>query len=97
MQKHSAVDLVAAMLKSMTKEPDQTPIKLTDEAPLSMRRDRNRGGSSNNRQRSGRSSSVVVKTLETNVQAIVSPMDTEIVVLVKKEKNKIINKSIDML
>ena len=57
MQKHSAVDLVAAMLKSMTKEPDQTPVKLTDEAPLSMRRDRNRGGSSNNRQRSGRSSS----------------------------------------
>ena len=56
LQKHTAVDLVAAMLKSMTKEPDQTPIKLTEESP-SMRRDRNRGGSSNNRQRSGRSSS----------------------------------------
>jgi ATP-dependent RNA helicase DeaD len=58
LQKHTAVDLVAAMLKSMTKEPDQTPIKLTDEAPNPMRRDRNRGGSSsNNRQRNGRSSS----------------------------------------
>ncbi len=56
LRKHTAVDLVAAMLKSMTKEPDQTPIKLTEESP-SMRRDRNRGGSSNNRQRSGRSSS----------------------------------------
>lgn len=58
LQKHTAVDLVAAMLKIMTKEPDQTPIKLTEESPLPMRRDRNRGGSSsNNRQRSGRSSS----------------------------------------
>ncbi len=46
------------MLKSMTKEPDQTPIKLTEESPMPMRRDRNRsGGSGNNRQRSGRSSS----------------------------------------
>ena len=57
LQKHSAADLVAAMLKSMTKEPDQTPIKLTEESPSPMRRDRNRGGSSNNRQRNGRSSS----------------------------------------
>ncbi|MFB5285059.1 DEAD/DEAH box helicase [Peribacillus sp. Hz7] len=57
MQKHTAVDLVAAMLKTLTKEPDQTPVKLTDEAPLPMRRDRNRGGSSNNRNRNGRSSS----------------------------------------
>ena len=58
LQKHTAVDLVAAMLKSMTKEPDQTPIKLTEESPSPMRRDRNRGGgSSSNRQRNGRSSS----------------------------------------
>ena len=56
LQKHTAVDLVAAMLKSMTKEPDQTPIKLTEESP-SMRRDRNRGGSSSSRPRNGRSSS----------------------------------------
>ena len=37
LQKHSAADLVAAMLKSMTKEPDQTPIKLTEESPSPMR------------------------------------------------------------
>ena len=52
LQKHSAADLVAAMLKNMTKEPDQTPIKLTEEAP-SVRRNRSGGGSSN-RQRNGR-------------------------------------------
>ncbi|MFJ7748197.1 DEAD/DEAH box helicase [Peribacillus sp. NPDC097295] len=55
LQKHSAADLVAAMLKSMTKEPDQTPIKLTEESP-SMRRNRG-GNSSSNRPRNGRSSS----------------------------------------
>lgn len=55
LQKHSAADLVAAMLKSMTKEPDQTPIKLTEESP-SMRRNRG-GSSSSNRPRNGRSSS----------------------------------------
>ncbi len=56
LQKHNATDLVAAMLKSMTKEPDQTPIKLTEESPSPMRRNRG-GSSSNNRQRNGRSSS----------------------------------------
>ncbi|CAH0310735.1 DEAD-box ATP-dependent RNA helicase CshA [Peribacillus sp. Bi96] len=57
LQKHSAADLVAAMLKTMTKEPDQTPIKLTEESPSPMRRNRGGSGSSNNRQRNGRSSS----------------------------------------
>ncbi|MGE6379645.1 DEAD/DEAH box helicase [Peribacillus muralis] len=57
LQKHSAADLVAAMLKSMTKEPDQTPIKLTEESPSPMRRNRGGSSSSNNRQRNGRSSS----------------------------------------
>ncbi|MGG4266390.1 DEAD/DEAH box helicase [Peribacillus simplex] len=56
LQKHSAADLVAAMLKSLTKEPDQTPIKLTEESPSPMRRNRG-GSSSSNRQRNGRSSS----------------------------------------
>lgn len=56
MQQQSPTDLIAAMLKLLTKEPDQTPVKLTEESPLPMRRDRNRGGS-NNRQRNGRSSS----------------------------------------
>jgi ATP-dependent RNA helicase DeaD len=46
LQKHSAVDLVAAVLKQMTKEPDVTPVKLTEEAPMPMRRDRNRSGNS---------------------------------------------------
>ncbi|MDQ0221333.1 DEAD/DEAH box helicase [Peribacillus cavernae] len=58
LQKHNAVDLVAAVLKSMTKEPDTTPVKLTEESPMPMRRgggDRNRSGSgSNNRSRNGR-------------------------------------------
>ena len=57
LQKYSATDLVAAVLKSLTKEPDETPIKLTDEAPLPMRRSRSGSASgSNNRQRNGRSS-----------------------------------------
>ncbi|MGG3556298.1 DEAD/DEAH box helicase [Peribacillus frigoritolerans] len=57
LQKHSAADLVAAMLKSMTEEPDQTPIKLTEESPSPMRRNRGGSSSSGNRQRNGRSSS----------------------------------------
>ncbi|WP_234396854.1 DEAD/DEAH box helicase [Bacillus massiliglaciei] len=52
LQKHGASNLVAAMLKNLTKEPDQTPVKLTEEAPMP-RRDRNRGGGGN-RQRNGR-------------------------------------------
>ncbi|CAH0347197.1 DEAD/DEAH box helicase [Bacillus sp. CECT 9360] len=57
LQKHNAADLVAAVLKSLTKEPDTTPIKLTEESPSPMRRDRNRSGSgssSNSRSRNGR-------------------------------------------
>jgi ATP-dependent RNA helicase DeaD len=57
LQKHNAADLVAAVLKSMTKEPDTTPVKLTEESPMPMRRDRNRSGSgsgSANRSRNGR-------------------------------------------
>jgi ATP-dependent RNA helicase DeaD len=52
LQNHSAVDLVAAALKSLTKEPDQTPIKLTDEAPATKRGFGKSG--SNSRQRNGR-------------------------------------------
>ncbi len=33
-----AIDLVAAALKSLTKEPDDTPIKISEERPLPMRR-----------------------------------------------------------
>lgn len=42
---HDAVDLVAAALKSLTKEPDDTPVKITEERPLPMRHSGNgRGG-----------------------------------------------------
>ncbi|MBD8069679.1 DEAD/DEAH box helicase [Bacillus sp. PS06] len=47
LEEHDSVSVVAAAIKMMTKEPDQTPIKLTEEAPMRSRRDRsdNRGGS----------------------------------------------------
>jgi ATP-dependent RNA helicase DeaD len=35
---HDAVELVAAALKIMTKEPDTTPVRLTREAPLMVKR-----------------------------------------------------------
>jgi len=38
-----AIDLVAAALKSLTKEPDDTPIKISEERPLPMRRGGGRG------------------------------------------------------
>lgn len=37
-----SVALVSAALKLLTKEPDTTPVKLTEEAPLRVRRDRSR-------------------------------------------------------
>jgi ATP-dependent RNA helicase DeaD len=51
-----SLELVAAALKLLTKEPDQTPVKLTDIAPLRSKGPRNdRGGSRgrNDRRRSG--------------------------------------------
>ncbi|MGE8081939.1 DEAD/DEAH box helicase [Peribacillus loiseleuriae] len=54
LQKYSAADLVAAALKSLTKEPDATPVKLTDEAPLPMKRGGYNKSGSNGRQRNGR-------------------------------------------
>jgi len=50
MQQHDAVDLIAAALKNLTREPNDTPVKITEERPLPSRRtggrghDRNRGG-----------------------------------------------------
>jgi len=45
LENNDALDLVAAALKSITKEPDATEVKLTEERPLPMRRERNdRGG-----------------------------------------------------
>lgn len=40
LDQHDATTVVAAVLKMLTKEPDTTPVKLTDEAPLPMKRDR---------------------------------------------------------
>ena len=54
LQKYSATDLVAAALKSLTKEPDATPIKLTDEAPMPSKRGGYNKSGSNGRQRNGR-------------------------------------------
>jgi ATP-dependent RNA helicase DeaD len=52
LEEHESVELVAAALKAMTKEPDSTPIKLTDEPPVVVR-DRNRGRNDRNRSRGG--------------------------------------------
>lgn len=48
---HSATDLVAAALRFFTKEPDDTPIKISEERPLPMRG--GRGGNGGSRGRSG--------------------------------------------
>lgn len=44
LENNEALDLVAAALKSITKEPDATPVSLSEERPLPMRRDRSHGG-----------------------------------------------------
>lgn len=44
LENNDALDLVAAALKSITKEPDATPVSLSEERPLPMRRDRAQGG-----------------------------------------------------
>jgi ATP-dependent RNA helicase DeaD len=40
LSRYSAEELVASVLKIMTKEPDATPIKLTEEAPIRSKRER---------------------------------------------------------
>jgi ATP-dependent RNA helicase DeaD len=58
LEEHDSVTVVAAAIKMMTKEPDQTPIKLTEEAPMRSKRDRNDsrgGGGSRNRYKGGNS------------------------------------------
>ena len=44
LENNEALDLVAAALKSMTKEPDATPVTISEERPLPMRRERSQGG-----------------------------------------------------
>lgn len=52
---HDASTVVAAVLKMLTKEPDTTPVKLTEEKPLPVKRDRKfddrKRGSYDNRKR----------------------------------------------
>ncbi|ATP42047.1 DEAD/DEAH box helicase [Solibacillus sp. R5-41] len=56
LENNEALDLVAAALKSITKEPDATPITLSEERPLPMRRDRSNGGGGRGGNDRGRSS-----------------------------------------
>ncbi|UQD50843.1 DEAD/DEAH box helicase [Bacillus methanolicus] len=42
LEQHDAVTVVSAVLKMLTKEPDTTPVKLTEETPLPPKRDRDR-------------------------------------------------------
>lgn len=44
LEEHDSVTLVAACLKMLTREPDTTPVKLTEEPPLAVKREKKRGG-----------------------------------------------------
>ncbi|WP_277584687.1 DEAD/DEAH box helicase [Psychrobacillus antarcticus] len=44
LEKFEAIDVIAAALKTMTKEPDDTPISLSEERPLPSRGERGGGG-----------------------------------------------------
>lgn len=44
LEEHNAVDIVAAAIKSMTKEPDDSPVTISEERPLPMRKERSSGG-----------------------------------------------------
>ena len=45
LEKHDATDLLAAAIKTLTKEPDDTPVTITEERPLPMRKTSSGGGS----------------------------------------------------
>lgn len=66
LEKYEAVDVIAAALKSMTREPSDTPVSISEERPLPARKERSGGGGGrsggggykgNNRSGGGRSSS----------------------------------------
>ncbi|MGZ0084276.1 DEAD/DEAH box helicase [Geobacillus icigianus] len=44
LEEHDSVTIVAACLKMLTREPDTTPVKLTEEPPLAVKREKKRGG-----------------------------------------------------
>jgi ATP-dependent RNA helicase DeaD len=43
LEEHDSVTIVAACLKMLTREPDTTPVKLTEEPPLAVKREKKRG------------------------------------------------------
>jgi ATP-dependent RNA helicase DeaD len=43
LEEHDSVSLVAACIKMLTKEPDTTPVRLTEEPPLPVKREKKRG------------------------------------------------------
>ncbi len=51
LDEHDSVSVVAAAIKLMTKEPDATPIKLTEEAPVRVKRDNRDNNRSGGRDR----------------------------------------------
>ncbi|WP_431731894.1 DEAD/DEAH box helicase [Bacillus timonensis] len=57
LEEHDSVSVVAAAIKLMTKEPDATPVRLTEEAPVRVKRDNrdnnNRGGRDRGRYKGG--------------------------------------------
>ena len=53
LEDHDSVTVVAAAIKMMTKEPDATPVRLTDEAPMISKRHRNNRSSSKRRDGGG--------------------------------------------
>jgi ATP-dependent RNA helicase DeaD len=64
LEKYEAIDVVAAALKSMTREPSDTPVSISEERPLPSRKEGGGGGGSggggykgNNRSSGGRPSS----------------------------------------
>ncbi len=64
LEKFEAIDVIAAALKSMTREPSDTPVSISEERPLPARKERGAGGRSggggykgNNNRSGGRSTS----------------------------------------
>jgi ATP-dependent RNA helicase DeaD len=55
LEENDASTVIAAVLKMLTKEPDQTPVKLTEEAPLHSKRDRKPQGGDRRRRDDNRS------------------------------------------
>lgn len=53
LEKHDPKAVVQALMKLMTKEPDTTPVKLTEEKPLPSKRDRRPYDRNNNQSRGG--------------------------------------------